>query len=88
MREVTVTLPVISLIAVTRGMLGAGLALLLGERLNGKQRKATGWTLVLVGAATTVPLALEVMGRRRQGRDQGLAVGRSNRRKPAFFSRG
>jgi hypothetical protein len=47
-------------------MLGAGLALLLGERLNGKQRKAAGWTLVLVGAATTVPLALEVMGRRRR----------------------
>jgi hypothetical protein len=65
MRKVTVTLPVISLIAVTRGMLGAGLALLLGDRLNEKQKKTAGWTLVLVGAATTVPLALEVMGRRR-----------------------
>jgi len=62
MREVTVTLPIIGLIAATRGMLGAGLALLLGERLNEKQRKAAGWTLLLVGAATTVPLALEVMG--------------------------
>jgi len=65
MREVTVTLPIIGLIAATRGMLGAGLALLLGERLNVKQRKTAGWTLLLVGAATTVPLALEVMGRRK-----------------------
>jgi hypothetical protein len=72
MREVTVTLPVISLIAVTRGMLGAGLALLLGDRLDGKQRKAAGWTLLLVGAATTVPLALEVMGRRRRPKYRGM----------------
>lgn len=71
MREVTVSLPVISLIAVTRGMLGAGLALILGERLNEKQKKAAGWTLVLVGVATTVPLALEVMGRRRQSELKG-----------------
>lgn len=65
MRETTVTLPVLSMIAVTRGMLGAGLALLLGERLNGKQKKATGWTLFLVGAVTTVPLVVEVWGKSR-----------------------
>ena len=64
-------MPVISLIALTRGMLGAGLALLFGDRLNGKQKKATGWTLVLVGAATTLPLALEVMQRRRSAKHKG-----------------
>lgn len=71
MREVTVSLPVISMIALTRGMLGAGLALLFGERLNGRQKKAAGWTLVLVGAATTVPLAMEVMGSGRSAKLRG-----------------
>ena len=30
-----------------------------------KQRRAVGWTLLLIGAATTVPLAVQVMSRRR-----------------------
>jgi uncharacterized membrane protein YfcA len=50
------------LIAGTRGMLGAGIGLLLADRLPEAQRKAVGWTLLLVGAVTTVPLALEVLG--------------------------
>ena len=45
-------------------MLGAGLALLLAEHLNVDQRKAVGWTLFLIGALTTVPLGLEVFGKR------------------------
>jgi len=62
MRETRVTLPELALIAGTRGMLGAGLGLLLADRLPEAQRKAVGWTLVLVGALTTVPLAFEVLG--------------------------
>jgi hypothetical protein len=46
-------------------MLGAGVALLLADRLSEEQRKAVGWTLLLVGAASTVPLAVEVFGQRR-----------------------
>jgi hypothetical protein len=65
MKKADLTLPEIVLIAGTRGMLGAGLALLLGERLNQNQRKAVGWTLFLVGAISTVPLAMEVFGKRR-----------------------
>jgi len=62
MRETRVTLPELALIAGTRGMLGAGLGLLLADRLPDTQRKAVGWTLVLVGVLTTVPLAFEVLG--------------------------
>ena len=62
MRETRLTLPQLGLIAGTRGALGAGLGLLLGDRLSQPQRKAVGWTLVLVGVLTTIPLALEVLG--------------------------
>ena len=62
MRETRLSLPELALIAGTRGMLGAGLGLLLADRLPEAQRKAVGWTLLLVGALTTVPLAFEVLG--------------------------
>ncbi len=62
MKTHEVTIPQIGLIAGTRAMLGAGIALLLSERLSGEQRKAIGWTLVAIGALTTVPLALQVFG--------------------------
>jgi hypothetical protein len=69
MRETTVTLPVLSLIAGTRAMLGAGAALLLGERLTPKEKKAVGWTLLLVGALTTIPLAAQALSRSRRVAD-------------------
>jgi hypothetical protein len=59
-------LPELGLIAGTRGMLGAGIALLLADKLNDDQRKGVGWTLVAIGALTTIPLAMIVFGRRRQ----------------------
>jgi len=62
MRETRLSLPQVFLIASTRGMLGAGLALLLSNRLTEAQCKAIGWTLFFVGAVTTVPLAFEVLG--------------------------
>jgi hypothetical protein len=62
MRETRITLPELALIAGTRGMLGAGIGLLLADRMPEGQRRAVGWTLLLVGALTTVPLALEVFG--------------------------
>jgi len=62
MKETEVTLPELALIAGTRGMLGAGIGLLLADRLPEPQRKAVGWTLLLVGALTTIPLAFEVFG--------------------------
>jgi hypothetical protein len=63
MREAQLTLPELAMIAGTRAALGAGLGLLLADRLPEGQRKAVGWTLFLIGAITTVPLALEVLGK-------------------------
>ena len=62
MRESTLTIPEIALIGATRGALGAGVALLLADKLDRKERRAVGWTLFLVGIATTIPLALVVFG--------------------------
>jgi len=63
MRERGISLPELGLVAGTRAALGAGLGLLLADRLDADQRKAVGWTLLLVGLVTTVPLAMEVLGK-------------------------
>ena len=57
-----VTLAELALIAGTRGMLGAGIGLLLSSKLTKDKRRAAGWTLVAVGAATTIPLMMTVFG--------------------------
>jgi hypothetical protein len=64
MIKAELTLPEIGLIAATRGLLGAGIGLLLAEKLSAEQRKAVGWTLVGVGTLTTIPLALDVFSKR------------------------
>jgi len=64
MKTAEVTLPELALIAGTRGMLGAGVALLLLTKLNKDQQKAVGWTLFLVGAISTIPLAINVLSKR------------------------
>jgi hypothetical protein len=73
MRETQISLPELALIAGTRGMLGAGLGLLLADRLTETQRKAVGWTLLFVGVVTTVPLAFEVLGAGRSADRAGRA---------------
>ena len=63
LKERKVTLPELALIAGTRVALGVGLGLLLTDKLSADQRKAVGWTLLLFGATTTIPLAIEVLGK-------------------------
>lgn len=65
MKKAELTLPEVALIGGTRGLLGAGLALLLADRLSPEQRRAVGWALFLVGAISTIPLAADVLGKRR-----------------------
>jgi hypothetical protein len=66
MNERRVNLSDILLIGATRGMLGAGLALLAAGKLSDEQRRAIGRTLVLVGVVTTIPLAMRVFGQKPQ----------------------
>lgn len=65
MKTSELTLPEIALIAGTRGMIGAGIALLLSDRLDRGQRKVVGWTLFVIGAVSTIPLAIDVLSKRR-----------------------
>lgn len=75
MKKAELTMPDIALIAGTRAMLGAGVALLLSDKLSEERRKAVGWTLALVGAVTTIPLAINVFAKR-QSEYMGKDVGR------------
>jgi hypothetical protein len=63
-----IALPELGFIAATRGMAGAGIGLLLADYLRDDRRKAIGWTLLTIGALTTVPIALDVISRLRSPR--------------------
>jgi hypothetical protein len=63
MQERTVTIPDLALIAGTRIALGAGIGLLLADKLNEDQRKGAGWALLAVGVLTTIPLMMNVLGK-------------------------
>ncbi len=65
MRKAQLALSTIGLIAGTRVMLGIGLGMMLAEKVNKHRRHAVGWTLFLVGAGATVPLAIHVLGQRK-----------------------
>jgi len=64
MKTSALTFPEIALIAGTRAMGGAGIALLLGDKLSQEQRKAVGWTLLSIAVVTTIPLLVDVLSKR------------------------
>ncbi|MFL6208730.1 MAG: hypothetical protein ACJ74W_07740 [Pyrinomonadaceae bacterium] len=57
-----VTLAEIALIAVTRGAIGFGAGLLLADTFRRDWRKVIGWSLFLTGVASTIPIAIHVLG--------------------------
>jgi hypothetical protein len=63
LKERSITIPEIILIAGTRVALGVGIGLLIADRLNKDQRKGAGWALFGVGVLTTIPLARAVLGK-------------------------
>ncbi|SEM29322.1 hypothetical protein SAMN04489760_10993 [Syntrophus gentianae] len=65
MKKAELTVPEIALIAGTRVMLGAGAALLLADTLDGRERKKLGWMMFLIGAVSTIPLAIDVFSKRK-----------------------
>jgi hypothetical protein len=64
MRQVHLPFPELGLIAGTRAALGFGLGLLLADHFSNEQRKTIGWSFLLLGIFSTVPLAADVLGRR------------------------
>lgn len=63
MKKHPLTVPEIGLIAGTRAAAGAGVALLLCDKLSREQRRAVGWTLLAIGIITTLPLLADVLGK-------------------------
>jgi len=65
MKTFEVSLPEFAFVAVTRGVAGAGIGLLVAECFrSAERRRAVGWTLLAIGALTTVPIAMTLVGRR------------------------
>lgn len=64
MYQTKISLPELGLVGGTRAVLGMGIGLLLASRMSDEQRRAAGWSLLLVGALSTIPLAFEVLGKR------------------------
>lgn len=57
-------------IATTCVALSMGAALLLGDRPGARQRKAAGWTLLGVGAVTSVPIFMRIYGPRERSNEK------------------
>jgi len=64
MRTYNVALPEMAIVAATRGMAGAGAGLLLSSYLQPQTRRTLGWTLLAIGALSTIPIAMALFGRR------------------------
>jgi len=64
MKARLLSIPDIALIGGTRAALGAGIGLLVSGRLNKDQRKAAGWALFTIGALSTIPIVLGIIGKR------------------------
>jgi hypothetical protein len=83
MRQTTLSLPEVGIIAATRGMAGAGAALLLAHKLPENKRRAIGWPLFLIGALSTVPLVIDVIRKSKLAEakevSEPLTEGRANR---------
>jgi hypothetical protein len=67
MRKTSLAIPIVALIGATRGMLGAGIALLIADRMNAERRTKVGRILFAIGALSTIPLATAVLRSRNRG---------------------
>ena len=63
-RRASLTFPELAIVATTRAILGAGIALLVGDRIPREEKKTVGWTLVAVGLLITIPIGLTLLGQR------------------------
>ena len=61
MKKVVLDFPTFGFVVGTRAMLGAGLGLLLSDRVPADRRRHIALTLIGIGAATTVPALIAVL---------------------------
>ena len=63
-RITEVSVPEMAMIVGTRVLLGIGIGLLASDRMDRPVRRGVGWTMLLVGAVSTIPLAVEAFSGR------------------------
>ena len=68
MKRIDLSIPQFAFVIATRAALGAGIGLLLSQRLPRKSLRALGLTLVALGALTTVPALITIRGGARRNR--------------------
>ena len=71
MRETRISIPELVLVGASRVLLGVGVGLLIADRFGRERRIAVGGTLFAIGALSTIPLAFEVLGKRRISEGDG-----------------
>ena len=62
-KTISLKMPELGFLAGTRVALGAGLGLILADKFSSGRRRGVGWTLLGVGAATTIPLVVNLVRR-------------------------
>ena len=76
MKTFDVSVPELGFVAATRAIAGAGIGLLLADAFKeADTRRAIGWTLLAIGALTTIPIAATVVNRRGDARGQEREAG-------------
>jgi hypothetical protein len=66
MESLILSRPVIGFLVGTRAALGFGIGLLIAERIPESRRRVIAWSLIAIGAATTIPAARVVFGNRHE----------------------
>ena len=61
MQNVLLTLPTFGLAVITRAALGAGVGLMLADRIEPRRRRTIGAGLIAFGVATTIPVVRAVV---------------------------
>jgi hypothetical protein len=59
-KQLQISVPELILVAVTRGAIGVGVGLLIANRLSRKRRKTLGLPLFVLGALSSIPIAIRI----------------------------
>lgn len=65
-KEIKVSFAELAFLAATRGAIGAGLGLLLADKLSARQRRAVGLPLFVGGVLSTIPIARRIFGKEKE----------------------
>lgn len=63
MRNFDVSIPEVFFVAMTRAIAGVGVGMLVADCVRPQARKGIAWTLIGIGALTTLPIAATAISR-------------------------